>query len=73
MKRYRVRVAPRSSRVAVREEQGDFKVFLTSPAQDGRANSQLIEVIAGHLGVKRYQVRILQGESSRIKIIGVDT
>lgn len=72
MKKYRVRVAPRSSRVAVQDEAAGLKVFLTCPAQDGRANAQLIDVLAEHLGVKRYQLKILQGETSRTKIIGVD-
>lgn len=72
MKKYRVRVAPRSSRVSVEEEGGILKVHLTKPAADNEANEQLIEVLAGYFKVKRYQIRILLGEVSRNKVIGVD-
>jgi uncharacterized protein YggU (UPF0235/DUF167 family) len=37
-----VRVIPRASRNLIKEENGVFKVYLTKPAQDNQANSQLI-------------------------------
>lgn len=49
-----------------------MKVHLTKPAADNEANEQLIEVLAGYFKVKRYQIRILLGEVSRNKVIGVD-
>jgi len=49
-----------------------LKVYLTRPAQDGYANDQLIQVLADHFKVKRYQVKIIQGETARNKVIAVD-
>jgi uncharacterized protein len=72
MRKYRVKVAPRSSRIAVSQEEGVLKVHLTRPAQDGQANDQLIQVLAAHFKIKRYQVKIVQGETSRNKIVAVD-
>lgn len=67
-----VRVIPKSSRCLVKEEGDGLKVYLTSPAQDGRANAQLIEILADYLNIKKYQVSILKGEKSRKKIIKID-
>lgn len=68
-----VRVVLRSSRAAVQEENGVCKVHVTRPAQDGQANRQVIELLADHFRVKKYQVRILQGQASRNKSIEILT
>ncbi len=73
MKTISVRVVPKASRVRVKEENGLLKVYLTRPAQDGMANRQLIDVLAGHLGVKRYQLRLVGGQQCRLKTLEVDT
>jgi uncharacterized protein (TIGR00251 family) len=67
-----VRVVPKSSRTAVKQEEAEWKVYLTKPAQDGLANEQLREVLSEHLKVKKYRIRIIKGEKSRNKIIEVD-
>lgn len=67
-----VRVSPRSSRNLVREENGIFKVYLTRPAQDGEANEQLIELLAGYLKVRKYRLRIVKGHKSRGKYVEID-
>jgi uncharacterized protein (TIGR00251 family) len=43
------------------------KVRLASPPVDGKANECLIEFLARRLGVKRSQVTIVRGMSSRRK------
>ncbi|MDD2702426.1 MAG: DUF167 domain-containing protein [Candidatus Omnitrophica bacterium] len=67
-----IRVVPKSSRTAVKEDNGGWKVYLTRPARDGLANEQLVEVLSGYLKVKKYLIRIIKGEKSRNKIIEVD-
>lgn len=67
-----VRVVPRSSRTHVSKEGNRFKVYLTKPAQDGLANTQLILLLSEHLKIKKYQIRIIKGEKSRDKLIQVD-
>ena len=66
-----VKVVPKASRVRVKEEPGLLKVYLTSPAQDGKANAQLVEVLATHFGTRKYLVRIVRGESSRTKTVEI--
>ena len=66
-----IRVIPKASRNLVKEEDRRLKVYLTSPAQDGKANAQLIELLSKHLKVKKYQVKIIRGEKSRDKKVRI--
>ena len=50
---------------------GALKVFVTAPPADGRANEAAIAVIAAWLDLKRRQVAILAGATSRNKMIRV--
>ena len=69
---FNIRVAPKASQARIIPlEQGGFKVYLTKPAHDGLANEQLIELLAGYLKVKRYQVKIIKGLKSRDKIVEI--
>lgn len=67
-----IRVIPKASRNLVREEKGFLKVYLTKPACDGLANRQLIERLAEYLKIKKYQIKIIQGEKSRDKRVEIN-
>ncbi len=64
---------PKASRNLIKKENSYFKAYLTQPAHNGLANKQLIELLAGHLKVRKYQIKIIKGEKSRNKVIGIDT
>ena len=66
-----VRVAPKASRNLVKEEAGGFKVYLTKPAQDGLANEQLVSLLAEHLKIKKYRIKIIKGDKSRNKLVEI--
>lgn len=67
-----VKVEPRSSRREIAGVLGSvLKVKLTAPPVEGAANEQLIEIIAGALGVRKSDVRIVRGSSSRLKVVEV--
>jgi uncharacterized protein len=67
-----IRVVPRASRQEIKTENGVLKVYLTRPAIDGEANIQLIEVLAEHFKVKKYEIEIAQGHRSRNKVIRIE-
>lgn len=67
-----VRVTPRSSRNLIKKENDVLKVYLTKPAQDGLANAQLIKLLSEYLQVKKSQIKIIQGEKSRDKLIEIN-
>src|SRR5688572_6489639 len=63
-----VRAQPGARRAGVLGEQGGaLKVAVTAPPEDGRANKALLEALREALGVKRSQVELLSGETSRDK------
>ena len=66
-----VRVIPGASRDLVKPESGTLKVYVTKPAQDGRANARVIELLAKHFGIKKYEICIIKGERSRNKAVQI--
>ena len=69
-----VHVQPRASRNAVLGWHGEdadsaLKVALTAPPVDGAANAALVDFLAEHFGLKRSQIRLLRGDSSRHKLL----
>jgi uncharacterized protein len=68
----KVRVVPRSSRnQIVGVEDGIFKIKLTAPPVDGKANKALVEFLAKRLGLARGSVEIISGERSRQKLVRI--
>ena len=68
----RIRVCPKASRNLVKKEDDILKVYLTKPAQEGLANSQLIELLSEYLRVRKYQIKIVKGLKSRDKLIEIN-
>jgi uncharacterized protein (TIGR00251 family) len=55
-------------------EVGDaLKIRLNAPPVDGKANEALIAFIAEKLSVRQRDVRILRGQTSRQKLIDIDS
>ena len=63
-----VQARPRSSRARVDSLLGDsVKVLVRSAPVDGKANKELVETIAGWLGVAKSSVAVALGETSKRK------
>jgi uncharacterized protein (TIGR00251 family) len=71
--RLNVKASVRASRNEIRVDQGTtLRVFVTAPAEDGRANAAVIKLIAKQLGVAKTAPRITRGTKSRSKTIEID-
>ncbi|RLC72272.1 MAG: YggU family protein [Chloroflexi bacterium] len=67
-----VQVVPRASKNEIAGIHGDaLKVRLTAPPVEGRANEALIAFLAQRLGVRKSQVEIVAGATSRRKMVRV--
>jgi len=66
-----LRVQPRASRDALRQESGQLKLRITAPPVDGRANQHLRRYLAKALGVAPSAVLIEAGETARDKRVRV--
>jgi uncharacterized protein (TIGR00251 family) len=63
-----VRAQPGARKAGVQGEQGGaLKVAVTAPPADGRANRALAELLRELLGLKRSQIELLSGATSRDK------
>ncbi len=63
-----VRAQPGARKAGVLGEQGGaLKLAVTAPPEDGRANKALTEALRDLLGLKRSQVELLSGGTSRDK------
>jgi uncharacterized protein (TIGR00251 family) len=63
-----VRAQPGARRAGVLGEQGGaLKIAVMAPPEDGRANRALLETLREILGLKRSQIDLLSGATSRAK------
>ena len=69
----KVRAAPGSRRDQVTGVHGDaLRVAVRAPAERGKANAALVEVLARELGLRRSEVALHSGGASRDKWIRID-
>ena len=69
----RVAARPGASRSAVQGLQGDaLKVAIRAAPEKGKANKELIAFLAKTLGLRRAQLTLVQGQTSRDKVVRVD-
>jgi uncharacterized protein (TIGR00251 family) len=74
--RLRLRVSPGAKRAAVVGRYGDaWKVRVAAPPQAGRANAEVVQLIATAVSVPPQSVRLVSGHRGRDKIVelaGID-
>ena len=68
-----IKVKP-NARVSALDQQADgtWLAQLKSPPVDGKANLELIALVAKHFGRRKSQVSIRSGTSGRMKLVEVD-
>jgi uncharacterized protein len=70
----KVKVKPNSKQQKIAEQpDGSLTVYLKSPPVDGKANQELIKLLAEKFHVTKSDIRIQSGLSSRQKLIEIDT
>ena len=73
MKQILVEVKPNSKQLKIEKiTDGVYKIHLNAPAQDGKANKQLIDVLADYFKVAKSLITIKAGKSARTKVIIID-
>jgi uncharacterized protein (TIGR00251 family) len=67
-----VKVVAGAKRNAVKQEEGLWKVYLNSPAVEGKANKALIGLLADYFKVRKSRIVITKGLKSRHKTISIE-
>ena len=71
--RITVKVQPRAKQTGLAEKIGDvYKLRLSAAPVDGKANEACIRFFADRFGVAPSAVRIVQGLSSRMKVVEIE-
>ncbi len=55
------------------DKSGSLKCFVKAEPQDGKANKEVIEILAQLVGVPKKSVEIVQGLTNRKKRIAIET
>ena len=68
-----VKVKPQSRTSSlVLQDDGTWLAHLKAPPVDGKANQELIELLAGHFGCRKSAVRVKTGATGRLKLVQID-
>ena len=68
----KIRLIPRSSREVIVGREGDvYRVKVTVPPVEGKANEALISLLAKRLGRPKGEIVIKAGKNSRSKVVRV--
>lgn len=69
-----IKAVPSSGRQALeRTKLGIIKCYLKSPAERGKANSELIKFLAKKLDVPQQDIELLMGHTDRNKVVRIQT
>lgn len=69
-RRISVTVKPNSRTATITQlGESEYRAAVREPAQDGKANLALIDLLARHFGIPKSTIKILRGHSSRRKIV----
>ena len=68
---YSLKGIPGTRKSFIKQEVGMWKVHLSAPAVDGKANKALIVLLAGHFKVRKNKIEIIKGLKSRHKTINI--
>lgn len=73
LRRLQVKVKPNAHESSlVQQEDGSWLARLKAPPVDGKANQELIALIARHFSVRKAQISIKAGASGRVKLVEID-
>ena len=74
MNNFPVKVQPKTSKdQVVGYRDGVLQLRVTAPPDKGRANAAVVALLADALGVAKSRVRIVRGQSSRDKVLAVES
>ncbi len=70
--RIQIKVMPRAKRPGVEQlSDGSWRVAVSAPAKDGKANAAVIEALAKRFDVPKGAVKIVRGLASRHKEVEI--
>lgn len=72
MKTLQIKVKPNARASSLEEADGVWLAQLKSPPVDGKANTELVALVAKRFGCRKNQVTIKAGAGGRMKLVRID-
>lgn len=73
MRTIQIKVKTNARAVGLEElADGTWLARVKSPPVEGRANAELVRLVAGHFGLRPGQVTIKSGSSGRVKLVRLE-
>lgn len=70
--KFKVHISPNSNKNSITtKEDGSLHVRVNAPPEKGKANEKLIEIIADWLDINKKEIHIVQGNTSKIKLLEI--
>ncbi|AOZ68580.1 hypothetical protein LPB142_03990 [Rhodobacter xanthinilyticus] len=67
-----LRVTPKASRNRIVLEDGQLRVYVTVIPEDGKANAEVVKLLAKALGVAKSRLTLIRGQTARDKVFRLD-
>lgn len=68
-----VKVIPRASKNFIKDDGTRLKAYVTAPADKGRANQAVLELLSEYFQVRKSDIKIIRGEFSSLKTLEIQT
>ncbi|MDD5686254.1 MAG: DUF167 domain-containing protein [Elusimicrobia bacterium] len=66
-----IKIIPNAKKNEIKKEGDKYKIYITAPAVEGKANKKLIEFLSESFNVRKNSIFIKRGEKSRHKVIQI--
>lgn len=70
--RIAVRATPKAARDRMQVDGSVVQIWVTAPAEDGRANKAVARILAKAMGVAPSRLTLVQGQTARDKLFAYD-
>lgn len=67
----KVKIISRASQNKIISDKNNFKIYITQVPEKGKANQQIINLLAKHFKIAKSNIQILSGLTSSNKIIKI--
>lgn len=69
---FALRVTPKASRNAIVASEEGLRVYVTTVPEDGKANAEVVKLLAKALGVPKSRLTLVRGATSRDKLFRLE-
>lgn len=66
-----IKATPNAKKPGIKKTSTGYEIKVDAPAEKGRANARLVEMLADYFRTKKSAIRIMRGHTSRNKVVEI--